>query len=198
MNVLYVRVSSFSQNSDRQLLVQNNYDLVVEDKVSGAVPFAERNGGMQVLSLLNKSAISNLLVWEIDRLGRDLADILHTIKLFTDNGVSIHFLNQNLSTLNTDGTINPVSNMIISILGSVSQMERNQIRERQLEGIKIAKAKGKYLGRKKGSKEPIEKFLLKHQKSIKYLRQGMSVRETAKLAGVHFNTVAKVKKAIKS
>ena len=196
MNILYTRVSTLTQNSDRQLIKQNEYDEVIEDRVSGSVPFAERNGGQQVLHLLNKSAITELTVWEIDRLGRDLADMLNTIRVFTENGVSIHFSNQKLSTLNTDGTPNPISNMIISILGSVSQMERNQIRERQLEGIKIAKAKGKYLGRKKGSKEPLEKFLNKHQKTIKYLRQGMSVRDTAKLAGVHFNTVQKVRNKI--
>jgi DNA invertase Pin-like site-specific DNA recombinase len=86
--------------------------------------------------------------------------------------------------------------MIISILGVVGEMERNQIRERQLEGIAIAKAKGIYLGRKTGSKEDVLKFLSKpkNKSALNYLKKGYSGTEAAKLAGVNINTITKIKR----
>ena len=86
--------------------------------------------------------------------------------------------------------------MIISILGIVGEMERNQIKERQLQGIQIAKIKGKYLGRKRGSNEDVLKFLSKPQnkKAIDYLKKGYKNNEISKLVGLHINTITKIKK----
>jgi DNA invertase Pin-like site-specific DNA recombinase len=79
----------------------------------------------------------------MDRLGRDLRDVLNTIHFFTVNKITIHFECQGLSTLDKDGKENAISKMMIAILGTVGEMERNQIKERQAEGIKIAKLQGK-------------------------------------------------------
>lgn len=86
--------------------------------------------------------------------------------------------------------------MIIAILGIVSEMERNNIRERQLEGIAIAKAKGKFLGRKTGTTEDVQKFLNKptNKKALEYLRKNYTQQEIAKILGISINTVGKVKK----
>jgi len=83
-------------------------------------------------------------VWSIDRLGRNLRDIINTIHFFNEKKVAIRFISQGLVTLDENGKENPISKMMISILGVVGEMERSQIRERQLEGIKIAKASSKF------------------------------------------------------
>jgi DNA invertase Pin-like site-specific DNA recombinase len=87
--------------------------------------------------------------------------------------------------------------MIISILGTLSEMERTISRERQFEGIMLAKLKGNvYTGRKKDSKEDTLKFLSKpkNAKAIDYIKKGYKNVEVAKIVGVHFNTVAKIRK----
>ena len=142
MKVLYARVSSIDQKTDRQRITENEFNLVVEDKCSGAIPFFEREGGKEIKKLLDNGILKNLSVWQIDRLGRDLRDIINTIHYFNEKRVSIHFVSQGLMTLDHQGKENPISKMMISILGVVGEMERNQIKERQSEGIRIAKMKG--------------------------------------------------------
>ncbi len=195
MKVLYVRVSSIDQNTDRQKVNEKDFDFIIEDKCSGAIPFLERDGGKKILNLLKKNDIDSLSVISIDRLGRDLKDILNTIELFTKRLIPITFLSQSLTTL-LEGKENTVCTLMINILGSVAQMERAQIRERQLEGIAVAKAKGAYLGRRIGTKEDTLAFLSKesNKKALKYIRAGHPLNEVAKLTGLHPNTITKVKK----
>lgn len=196
MNILYVRVSSFFQNSERQKINKKDYDLVIEDVISGSVPFFERPGGKQVLKYLNDGVIKCLYVHQIDRLGRNLRDVLNTAHTFTVKATPICFIAQGLRTIDEDGKENPISKLIISILGTVGEMERNQIRERQLEGIAIAKVQGKFTGRKPGSKEDTLKFLSKpqNQKALTLLKKGYKASEAAKISGIHINTVTKIKK----
>ena len=196
MKVLYVRCSSLEQKTDRQRVNESEYDYVIEDKLSGATEFALRPGGSQVIELLNKGQITELGVWQIDRLGRNMLDILQTIHIFTEKGIPIYFISQGLRTLNDDGVENPISKLIISILGIVSEMERNQIRERQLQGIAIAKARGSYKGRKTGTKEDVLTFLSKpkNKKAVELLKKGYKGTEVAKIVGVHLNTISKIKR----
>jgi DNA invertase Pin-like site-specific DNA recombinase len=196
MKALYVRISSVDQKTDRQRVNEQDYDFVFEDKCSGSIPFSERNAGREVLEMVKRGVLSELHVWQIDRLGRDLRDIMNTIHFFNEIGVPIHFVSQGLSTLTADKKENPISKMIISILGVVAEMERKQIRERQLEGIKIAKLKGAFLGRKKGTNESTLDFLgkEKNRKAIDYLKKGFKINEVAKLTDLHPNTVSKIKR----
>lgn len=196
MKVLYCRVSSLDQKTDRQKVNEKDYKLVVEDKCSGAIPFFERPGGIEIRSLVEKGAIQSLSALSIDRLGRDLRDIINTIHYFNQKGICIHFISQGLSTLDPNGKENPISKMMISILGVVGEMERTQIRERQIEGIKLAKLRGVYKGRVAGSREDTLAFLSKekNKKALEYLKKGYKSVEAAKLAGVHLNTVTKIKK----
>ena len=196
MKVLYVRVSSIDQNTDRQKINEKDFDFVVEDKCSGAVPFLEREGAKKIVTLLKKNNIKSLSVVSIDRLGRDLKDILNTIEFFTKRSIPIMFLSQGITTIDSNGKENTVCTLMINILGSVAQMERSQIRERQLEGIAVAKAKGAYLGRRTGTKEDTLAFLSKesNKKALKYIKAGHPLNEVAKLTGLHPNTITKVKK----
>jgi len=201
MKILYCRISTFDQKLDRQKVSEKEYDLTIEDKCSGAIPFFERAGGKQIMRLVNKGALTSVAVHAIDRLGRDLRDILNTIHFFTDKKIAISFISQGLVTLNSDGKQNPISKLIISILGTVGEMERDQLKERQKEGIFIAKSKGVYKGRKKGAIGRIDKFLSKpkHLQVLNYLKKGISSKDIfeimeAKQMKVNKNTITKIKR----
>ena len=76
MKVLYIRTSTVEQNSDRQKQNNDKNCKIIEDKCSGAIPFFEREGGKKIFILTEKDIIDELIVHEIDRLGRNLIDIL--------------------------------------------------------------------------------------------------------------------------
>jgi len=198
MKVLYVRISSLDQKTDRQRVQESAVNLVIEDKVSGSVPFFERQGGKMVLDLVEKGEIEELSVFQIDRLGRDVRDIVNTIHFFTKRQICISFISQGLKTLNPDKTENSISKMVINILGIVSEIERTQILERQRQGIDLAKAKGVYKGRKSGTQEDTLKFLSKpkNKKVIELLRKGYKSKDISQLVGVHINTITKIKKLL--
>ena len=198
MKVLYCRVSTIDQKTDRQRVSEKDFKLVIEDKCSGAIPFFERPGGLEIKTLVDEGIITSLGVWQIDRLGRDLRDIINTIYYFVEKKIAINFISQGLTTLDANGKENPISKMMISILGIVGEMERAQIKERQFEGIKIAKLKGSYTGRKLGSSESLVDFLSKekNKKAYDYLRKGYKVGEVAKITDLHINTVSKIKKLV--
>jgi DNA invertase Pin-like site-specific DNA recombinase len=199
MKVLYVRVSSvIGQNTDRQKIKEKEFDLLIEDKCSGSIPFFEREGGKKIKQLIDKKILTSLSVWTIDRMGRDLLDVLHTIQFLSEKGIRIHFIQQGLISLDDEGKENPISKMIISILGIVAEMERKQIKERQREGIQLAKLRGVYKGRVHGSKEDIRSFLSKPKvaKTIDYLKKGYKASEISRIVGIHVNTITKVKKML--
>ena len=200
MNLLYTRISSIDQKSLRQTQNAKDFDYLIEDKCSGATPFFDREGGKQIEKLVSKSKVTIISVHTIDRLGRNLLDILNTIAFFNKKGICVHFIQQGIKTLNEDGTENPISKMIISILGVVAEMERNLIKERQAEGVAIAKANGIYKGRAKGTRESNLAFLNKPKvkKAIDYLNSGMKVVEVNKLTGLHPNTITKIKKILET
>ena len=198
MKVLYVRSSTLEQKTDRQKVNHQDYDLIVEDKCSGTIPFFQRDGGARILKLIDSGIQIELFVWEIDRLGRCLLDILNNIQYFTEKNICIHFISQGLRTIQPDGKENSISKMVISILGVIAEMEKKISRERQLEGIQIAKLKGVYKGRLKGSKEDVLKFLSKpkNQKVIEYIKKGYKNSEISKIIGINVNTITKIKKSL--
>ena len=81
-------------------------------------------------------------------------------------------------------------------MGSIAEMERNRIKERTTEGIAIAKAKGKYQGRKLGSVQTTEKLLQRHADIVKKLEKGLTLREIAKITGKSTATIQKVKNVL--
>ena len=196
MNILYTRISTIEQNNNRQVQNAKDFDYVIEDKCSGATPFFDRDGVKRIKKMIAKSQISRVTVHQIDRLGRNLLDILNTIDYFNKKGICINFIQQGIKTLNDDGTENPISKMIISVLGVVAEMERNLIRERQAEGIAIAKANGVYKGRVLGTKESNLDFLNKPKVklAIEFLNRGKKSVEVQKLTLLHRNTITKIKK----
>ena len=99
MNALYCRVSTLDQKTDRQKINEDQYSIVIEDKCSGAIAFFKRQGGEQIKKLIEQQAVNSVAVWSIDRLGRDLRDILDTIHYCNERNVTVHFISQGLKIL---------------------------------------------------------------------------------------------------
>lgn len=142
-DVGYIRVSSYSQNTERQLQgVQ--IDKVYEEKASAKD--AKRPILSDCLEYLRKG--DHLHVHSIDRLARNLMDLQKIVTGLNDKGVSITFHKENL-TFTAGSNENPMSVLMLQMLGAFSQFERSLIRERQREGIALAKKAGKQIGRKR-------------------------------------------------
>jgi DNA invertase Pin-like site-specific DNA recombinase len=194
--VLYARVSTLDQKTDRQIVDAKSYDLVIEDKCSGSIPFFERDGGKKIKTLVERGCNMELEVKSLDRLGRDLLDLLNTILFFNNHRICINFISQGLKTLNEKGEENQISKMVIGILSIISVMEKSHISERCKEGIAIAQALGKYKGRNKGTKEDVHYFLSKpkNKKALDYLKKGFKNSEISKITGLSINTIVKIRK----
>jgi DNA invertase Pin-like site-specific DNA recombinase len=82
----------------------------------------------------------------MDRLARNLDDLRQIVRLCTDKGVKIHFVKENLIFSGEDS---PLANLLLSVLDAFAEFEGSLIRERQLEGIALAKQRGAYHGRKR-------------------------------------------------
>ena len=196
MIAFYSRVSTLEQKTDRQLVSSTEGMKVFEDKCSGSIPFQDRPAGRMVVDTMMSGDLEELVVHSLDRLGRDLLDILKTIELFSTQTVPISIQKEGLRTLNDDGKQNPTSRLVISVLGVVAEMERSQIRERQMEGIALAKARGAYVGRKPGSVEGRAKFLRKPRirQIADYLERGYKGVEIRMIMGCSPNTISKVRR----
>lgn len=192
MKAKYIRISTTEQNHERQIDKSFEGKTYI-DKCSGSIPFAERP---EAKKLLANESITEVQVHSIDRLGRNTLDILNTIQYFTNKGINVVSNKEGLQTI-VNGKENPIAKLMIGILGTLSEFELNRIKERQLEGIERAKTKGTYKsnGRTKGSKESVEVFFNKQstKKIVKCLKQGESIRRTAKLSGTSIGKVQKVK-----
>lgn len=139
----YVRVSSVDQNLDRQLEQMKDCDIVFEEKASGKD--TERPKLSAMMAHIRKGDI--VQVCSIDRLARNNVDLQELVKAINAKGVTIKFLKEGL-TFGGDGNDDAISKMMLTMLAAISEFERALIKERQREGIAIAKAKGKYHGRK--------------------------------------------------
>ncbi len=194
MKATYVRVSTFEQNLSRQ--IEGKEGKVYWDKISGMIPFEKRPKGWQLISDAKKGKIREVEVHSIDRLGRDAINVLQTIKTFTGLGVNVVSKKEGLSTLLENGEQNPVAKLIVSVLSTIAEIDYNNRREAQREGIERAKAEGKYLGRSEGSTLSDIELIEKHSDIVKELNRGESIRRTAKLTGKSTGTVQKIRKVL--
>ena len=136
-----------------------------------------------------------MVVSSVDRLGRNLHDIISTLEYFNSKGVTLRVDNLGLESM-TLGKVNPTFNLIISVMANVAQMERETLLERQREGIAVAKAKGIYTGRVKGSVESDAEVLAKYRDVAKFLKMGKPLRDVKSRCGVSLGTVQKVKQVM--
>ncbi len=136
----YVRVSTSEQNTDRQL-EGKQLDRIFTDKASGKD--IKRPELEAMLRFVREGDI--VVVHSMDRLARNLDDLRRIVKDLTGRGVRVEFVKETQAFTGEDS---PMANMLLSMLGAVAEFERSLIKERQKEGIALAKARGVYTGRK--------------------------------------------------
>ena len=137
----YIRVSTFDQNTDRQL-EGIHLDKVFTDKASG------KDAKRPELELLIQYVREGdtVVVHSMDRLARNLDDLRQIVQALTGRGIRIQFAKENLTFTGEDS---PMANLMLSVMGAFAEFERALIRERQREGIALAKQRGAYRGRKR-------------------------------------------------
>jgi DNA invertase Pin-like site-specific DNA recombinase len=192
----YIRVSTGNQKTARQEARQSKDEILFTDIVSGSIPFEDREKGKDLMKAIQSGEIDYVSVSSIDRLGRNLYNILTTLEFFKENGIILKVDNLGIESL-VNGKENSAFKLIISVMANIAEMERESILERQREGIALAKLKGIYKGRVLGSKESEEDFLAKYKEVAKSIKKGNSVRDTAKICKVSTGTVQKVKRLMK-
>jgi DNA invertase Pin-like site-specific DNA recombinase len=140
-HIAYIRVSSVDQNADRQLH-SLTFDATFTDKASGKD--TNRPALTECLRHVRKG--DTLHVHSIDRLARNMSDLLKLVDELTGRGVALEFHKEKLTFT---GEVNPFQTLQLQMMGAFAEFERAMIKERQREGIAAAKAKGKQIGAKK-------------------------------------------------
>ncbi len=170
----YVRVSSFDQNPERQL-EQVPLDKIFTDKASGkdtARPQLDT-----LMSFVREG--DTVVVHSMDRLARNLDDLRKIVQTLTHRGIHIEFIKEHLTFTGEDS---PMANLMLSVMGAFAEFERALIRERQREGIALAKQRGAYRGRKKSlAPEQIAELrqrILTGEQKAKLAREYAISRET--------------------
>lgn len=196
-SIKYNRVSTIGQSGERFKADKSVYDEVILDKVSGTVPFFEREGGMRIKELAESGNLKELTLEELSRCGRNTGDVIQTLEWLDKKGINVRVRNIGLES-RPNGKKNPIWKMITSVMSSIYEMELENIKERTHYGRLMYVRNGGKLGRPKGANEVASTFLQKpkSQEILKYLNKGLSIRETSKVVGCSPTTVQKVYKLI--
>ena len=202
--VIYARVSSTGerQSTSRQVADLTEYANrngleiveVYEEHISGAKRNEERAVLTECIAYAVGNKVDVVLFSELSRCGRAVWEVLDTIRTLKDNGINAYFQKEGLSLFSADGKENPYLAVMVSVLGVCAQMERENIAYRLNSGRKLAIEKGVKMGRKVGSVKSKEQKQEEYAKVIRSLKQGKSVRDTAKICEVSVSTVQRVKK----
>lgn len=202
--VIYARVSSTGtrQSTDRQVrdlqayAERDGYEVskIFEERISGAVRNPDRQVLLDCLEYCVKSHIDILLISELSRLGRKVDEVLENVKFCKDHRLNIYFQKENLSIFNPDGSENPFLTIMIAVLGTCAQLEREAIYYRLQSGRAKFIAEGGKVGRKAGYRKPMEVMEEEYREVIRHLKKGTTIRDTAMLTGHCVRTVQKIKK----
>ena len=140
MRVGYVRCSTVEQNEARQMkmMEDQNVKKIFVDKASGKN--TDREGFKAMMAFVREG--DTVIVESISRIARNTRDLLTIIAGLTDKGIEFVSLKENIDTTTPHGRF------MLTVFGALAELERENILERQREGIEIAKAEGKYKGRK--------------------------------------------------
>jgi DNA invertase Pin-like site-specific DNA recombinase len=195
----YIRQSTKNQTNLRQLAKAHHDEELFIDIISGSIPFSERPEGKRLIQAVEAGLITYVTFHDLSRAGRSTVDVLTTLNYFQSKGVIVKIDNLGLESI-IDGKVNPIFNLITTVLSEIYSLERTTLLERQAEGVHQAKLRGAYLGRQKGTTDAIHVTLEKHKRVQKALKSNptLSLRQIAKLASdtdykVSANTVKKVK-----
>jgi DNA invertase Pin-like site-specific DNA recombinase len=197
--VIFARVSTSIQDYERQVNELtavancNNWNVAATfcEKISGAKKNTERMELTRMIDYVRANNINIVLVTELSRLGRDTLQVLEVIEQFNKLGISLFIQNYHIETLNGNGTINTMSQFLITILAEVARMERKTIRERVESGYKNYRANGGKVGRKEGYRKSDIDMKEQYAEEIRLLRKGISLRNISKITGTSINTIRK-------
>ena len=195
MKVKYNRVSTLLQTGNRFEADTDKYDLILLDKISGSVCFADRPKSKELIKLIEQGKVSEIVVEEFSRLGRNTGDVIKTLEWIDEKEINVVVKNIGLQS-RTNGKRNPIWKMISSVMSSLYEMELENILERTSVGRMVYVQKGGVLGRPKGTEETELSFInkSKNKKILEYLKKERTLREISTLLSVSTKTVQKVKK----
>jgi DNA invertase Pin-like site-specific DNA recombinase len=193
--VKYIRVSTEEQNTGRQEVNAKEFSKIYVDKTSGSIQFVERKEAKRLLADIEAGIVNEIHISSIDRLGRNIIDILTMVEYFNQKSIKLFVENIGMFSL-INNKPNPSFKMIVSVLGNVAEMERSNMLERQRQGIELAKAKGTYTGRLYGSKMSDAEVLIKYKSVVKELKNGESLRRASKIGGCSLGTAQKIQKLL--
>ena len=198
---IYARVSTQGQDYERQLselrdyAARMNYDVVREfsEKISGAKKIAERQALTDLLDFAAVNRIDKVLVYECSRISRRAIDFLQVIEQLTQLNVSVYILQNGLETLMADGSVNPIAQLVLGIIGQFNSMERSLIRSRMSSGYAHFRANGGKVGRKEGYRKSEADMRAQYGKEMSLLRKGISLRNVQSITGTSVNTLRKLR-----
>lgn len=201
---LLVRVSTNKQETQRQrteleaLAKAKGWKVieVCEETVSGSANLEDRPALQRMLQLAAEGTIKKVLVHEVSRVARRPSVALTFVELLEEHCVSLYWHAQSIETLLPNCKRNPAAGIMLALLSEMARAEKETLVERIKSGLAQARRKGVKLGRPTGTAIPKEAFLAKHKDVVRLLREGQSVRHTAKIVGKGFSTVQRVKAAM--
>lgn len=195
MRVKYNRVSTLLQTGNRFEADKEKYDMVFLDKISGSVSFKDRPKSKELIKLIEEGRVSEIVVEEFSRLGRNTGDVIQTLEWLEDEKINVVVRNIGLQS-RPNGKKNAIWKMISSVMSSLYEMELENILERTSVGRMVYLQNGGVLGRPMGTNEGDSNFINKpkNKKALEYLKKGRTLREIGKILEMSTKTVMKVKK----
>ena len=185
----YCRVSTLEQTVDNQMIALKSagYDLpshrVIGETVSGSCQAMQRKS-FQTLIEFKMEPGDTLVILKLDRLGRDMIDVMDTLHQLSEKGISVISLDLGAIDLTSSA-----GKLQVQVMAAVAEFERNRIRERTREGLTRARSEGKKLGRPAADSQRIE--------AVKRCRQeGLSIARTAEKLNISVATVKRLQKAV--
>ena len=201
--VIYARVSSTNDRQDtgRQIKDLENYARsqnieivkIYEEHISGAKRIEERQILTECLEYCTRNSVNFLLLSELSRLGRSTLQVLRSLEILHEAKVSVYIQNLGLYTLQSDGKVNPIASIMVTVLAEMANIERSNIQYRLNSGRANYITNGGKLGRKKGSTKSEEKLKEEYKETIALLKKGYSIRNIARLQGLGISTVQRIK-----
>ncbi|MCO5497099.1 recombinase family protein [Enterococcus innesii] len=195
----YARVSSREQNLERQfeMLKKAEVEKIFSDKLSG-----KDNNRPKIQELLNYIREDDIIVVsELDRLGRNNKEVTNIMDQIQDKGATLEILNlPSLSGIKDDNLRRLLNNLIIELFKYTAENERKQIRERQRQGIELAKEKGKYKGRPfaYSSDSSDKQKRVTYEKIVEMLEKDVPITQISKELDVARNTIYRIRNEISS
>lgn len=177
----YIRVSTKEQNIDRQLAALESTEKVFVDKISGKT--TKRPALTEMLDFIREGDV--VVVTELDRLGRDNQDLTKIMNLIQSKAATLEVLSlPSTAGIQDDNLRRLITNLMLEIYKYQAESERQRIRERQSQGIEIAKKKGRYSGRKPMFEENDKRL----QHAFDLHKKGLSDKEIEEVTGINRET----------